>query len=660
MAVVENSVSEVLDRRELRGTLDLLRGELLAQRTKDGHWTGELSASALSTATAISAMSAAVRSGKLAGADKAALLEQIQSGRRWLADQQNDDGGFGDTDRSHSNIATSYLVLAAWTLSDQVTGETTDANAISRLRNWIQLAGELDGLRRRYGKDKTFVVPILTNMAIAGLVPWKKVSALPFEAAVVPQSMYRFVGMPVVSYAVPALVAIGQVKFLEGGGCLPPWSLVRRAAIEPSMKVLRSMQPSSGGYLEATPLTAFVVMSLSASGRADHEVTQNGLRFLRDSMLPDGSWPIDTNLANWATSLATTALTMDPDDDRSWSTNELIQWQRGCQYQERHPFTGADPGGWGWTDLTGSVPDADDTPGAIISLRMQATTRPDPLCDDYSRDWPASDSSGSVSANALDTWKACDRGVDWLLGLQNRDGGWPTFCRGWGKLPFDRSSNDLTAHALRAIACLPKRESAKRSRAVQRGLRFLRKNQQADGSWLPLWFGNQDRPEEDNPIYGTSRVLVDVSPALGHDAISRGLYYLINSQNSDGGWGGGESVRETFGLPEGFISSVEETALAVEALVSWWGRIPGNEGGQAAENDIPDGSPWDASMRSALRAAILSGTRWLIDAVQRERHQVAWPIGFYFAKLWYYERLYPLVYTTAALGRVMQRDELLR
>lgn len=158
MAVVENSVSEVLDRRELRGTLDLLRGELLAQRTKDGHWTGELSASALSTATAISAMSAAVRSGKLAGADKAALLEQIQSGRRWLADQQNDDGGFGDTDRSHSNIATSYLVLAAWTLSDQVTGETTDANAISRLRNWIQLAGELDGLRRRYGKDKTFVV----------------------------------------------------------------------------------------------------------------------------------------------------------------------------------------------------------------------------------------------------------------------------------------------------------------------------------------------------------------------------------------------------------------------------------------------------------------------------------------------------------------------
>src|SRR5205814_1036115 len=41
-------------------------------------------------------------------------------------------------------------------------------------------------------------------------------------------------------------------------------------------------------------------------------------------------------------------------------------------------------------------------------------------------------------------------GIKWLLDLQNRDGGIPTFCRGWGALPFDRSAPDLTAHALRA------------------------------------------------------------------------------------------------------------------------------------------------------------------------------------------------------------------
>src|SRR5205823_11668354 len=84
---------------------------------------------------------------------------------------------------------------------------------------------------------------------------------------------------------------------------------------------------------------------------------------------------------------------------------------------------GADPGGWAWTDLPGGVPDADDTPGAILAL------------------WKLGESGTCI-----------DDGLRWLTSLQNRDGGWPTFCRGWGHLPFDRSGNDLTAHTLRALA----------------------------------------------------------------------------------------------------------------------------------------------------------------------------------------------------------------
>src|SRR5215510_9173507 len=41
-------------------------------------------------------------------------------------------------------------------------------------------------------------------------------------------------------------------------------------------------------------------------------------------------------------------------------------------------------------------------------------------------------------------------GFQWLLDQQNKDGGIPTFCRGWGTLPFDRSATDLTAHAIGA------------------------------------------------------------------------------------------------------------------------------------------------------------------------------------------------------------------
>src|SRR6202042_2632665 len=58
-------------------------------------------------------------------------------------------------------------------------------------------------------------------------------------------------------------------------------------------------------------------------------------------------------------------------------------------------------------------------------------------------------------------------GVVWLLDLQNADGGWPTFCRGWGALPFDRSAPDLTAHAIRALrAWRDSKSTMKEARAI--------------------------------------------------------------------------------------------------------------------------------------------------------------------------------------------------
>jgi len=639
---------------EARRTLDRVRDELLTDRGDDDHWTGCLSASALSTATAVSALCAACL--RIDDDERRTIYHGLVTrGCEWLDRQQNEDGGFGDTDRSHSNIATSYLVLAAWSLSGPVIGGS-DTNErekrTQRLHHYLDEAGGIAALRQRYGSDKTFVVPILNNMAIAGLVPWSEVSPLPFEAAVFPQSMYRFLGMPVVSYAVPALVAIGQAKFLHSG-CLPPWSWVRRSAIRPSLRVLRRMQPDSGGYLEATPLTAFVVMSLletvaiETSENANSKpfllhdtddprsaVIASGLEFLERSMDAEGSWPIDTNLATWVTSLSVSALACDggysensesvPNDRDGGSVDSLVDWLLSCQHTHRHPFTAADPGGWGWTDLSGAVPDADDTPGAMIALQsLRSRVSPD----------------RQKKIN-----EACAHGKTWLLGLQNRDGGWPTFCRGWGKLPFDRSSTDLTAHAMRALSAMP---SCRQSdSAVRRGLGFLKKTQREDGSWVPLWFGNQDRPDEDNPVYGTAKVLVDVSAELGKDRICRGIRYLVANQNEDGGWGGGPSVE----LNRGVTSTVEETALAIEALASLWERMNSNEfAGEINGNSAPGSAI--SCLTDVTRDAILSGTRWLICAVDSRHHQVAWPIGFYFAKLWYHERLYPLIFTTAALGR---------
>src|SRR5262249_45409853 len=142
--------------------------------------------------------------------------------------------------------------------------------------------------------------------------------------------------------------------------------LIRRRAIRKSLRVLAAIQPSSGGFLEATPLTSFVTLSLASIGEADHPVARKAAEFLADGARPDGSWPIDTNLATWVTTLSVNALAAAGELDHLDRLPELREWLLGQQFRARHPYTGADPGGWGWTDLSGSVPDADDTAGALL------------------------------------------------------------------------------------------------------------------------------------------------------------------------------------------------------------------------------------------------------------------------------------------------------
>ena len=189
-----------------------------------------------------------------------------------------------------------------------------------------------------------------------------------------------------------------------------------------------------------------------------------------------------------------------------------------AQHRQRHPFTGAAPGAWGWSDLSGAVPDADDTPGAMLVLKATEAT------------WCTRPDSKQIE-------RQIESGKRWLLGLQNRDGGWPTFCRGWGNLPFDRSGSDLTAHVLRALVAWRGESSRRVDRAVSRGLAYLDKQQRADGSWLPLWFGNQDNPDDENPVYGTCKVLCAFRDLklLKSSPAQRAAQWLLQNQNADGG-----------------------------------------------------------------------------------------------------------------------------
>jgi squalene-hopene/tetraprenyl-beta-curcumene cyclase len=394
------------------------------------------------------------------------------------------------------------------------------------------------------------------------------------------------------------LIAVGLCRHRKTRSGSPA-ALLRSALTPALLRRLDALQPPHGGFLEAVPLSAFVAMALASCGLARHRVTQRALRFLLASQRPDdGSWPIDTNLDTWVTSLAVQAFgtreqVADCLDDPQ-ALDALLRYLLRTQHRDVHPYTQAHPGGWAWTDPPGAVPDADDTAGALVAVSV--------LC-------PA---GHPLEPEAL---RAARDGLAWLARIQNADGGIPTFCRGWGRLPFDRSAADLTAHAVEALAAwLPRLSAgdADRFRGVlARCLRFLLRTQAPEGTWLPLWFGTQATADGGNPIFGTARVVKALAPHADvpqvRAAIERARAWLRGRQNPDGSWG--QSLHAATG-------TAEETGMALCAL-------------ETADPGRAEAEAW------VLRC-LASGCE-------------SSPIGLYFARLWYSEALYPAIWLTAGL-----------
>ena len=135
--------------------------------------------------------------------------------------------------------------------------------------------------------------------------------------------------------------------------------------------------------------------------------------------------------------------------------------------------------------------------------------------------------------------------------------------------------------------------------AAARAVQFLAATQRPDGTWIPLWFGNEHAPDEDNPAYGTGRVLLGLHSPLVHgesraaECRRLAVSWILEAQNADGGWGGSRGV----------TSSIEETGVVLAAL-----------GRSVADGDAPQ-----------ISNAVARGARWLIDAdAARRRRPRPW------------------------------------
>ena len=180
----------------------------------------------------------------------------------------------------------------------------------------------------------------------------------------------------------------------------------------------------------------------------------------------------------------------------------------------------AEPGGWAFEFRNDFYPDVDDT--AFVLMALQRVKYPDPKRME-----------GAIR-----------RGIQWLLSMQNRDGGWGAFDRDNDQkflcnIPFadhnamiDPSTADVTA---RVVECLGRFGWPAEHPAIQRAVKFLLKDQSGDGSWFGRWGVNY--------VYGTSGVLraLETVSLTARDYCQRAVIWLRTVQKADGSFG--ESLR---------------------------------------------------------------------------------------------------------------------
>jgi squalene-hopene/tetraprenyl-beta-curcumene cyclase len=271
----------------------------------------------------------------------------------------------------------------------------------------------------------------------------------------------------------------------------------------------------------------------------------------------------DTVLA--AHALAESGLAGEPALRRAATWLLGKQTRRRGDWSRRNP---AAPGGWYFEYENEFYPDVDDT---CMALMVLARVRGDV----------------PVATQA----EAVRRGLGWMLGMQNADGGWASFDKDNDKrwlteVPFadhnamiDPSTADITGRVLESLSHLP--GFGREHPAVKRALEFLRRDQCADGAWYGRWGVNY--------VYGTwqaLRGLARIGEDLDSPCVRRAAAWLRDHQNTDGGWG--ESIASYDEPSQRGVgaSTPSQTAWAVMGLVAA-GELDG--------------------------AAVRRGVRWLVE-----------------------------------------------
>jgi squalene-hopene/tetraprenyl-beta-curcumene cyclase len=562
-------------RARLDAGIAAARDWLLARQEPAGSWCGELEGD-----TTLESYMILLEAffGRRDGA-------KIQDLARVIRDETLPAGGWSQYPGGPPDLSVSCLSYFAL----KVAGEPADAPRMRASREVILGLGGVEGANTytRY------------HLALFGQLPWTAVPAIPPEMLFLPRaapftiydmsSWSRTIFIPLsILWAKKPVVALpptsgvqelfckpGDVGGAGSAGLIGGWKrlfahvdrLLKRWERVPGAAALRSRAvkraeswilerlEESDGLSAILPAMANTVLALRTLGYADdHPVLAQNLAHLDGLLLRDetGALRMQPCVSPvWDTVLASSALLQAGVAPESAALARAAAWLLGKQTRRKGDWSvrnPAPPGGWYFERRNEFYPDVDDTCMALMVLSEGAA-------------------AAGPRANAI------ARGLAWMMGMQNRDGGWGSFDRDNDKqwlteVPFadhnamiDPSTADITGRVLECLAHFP--AYARAHPAVERAVDFLRRDQTTEGCWYGRWGVNY--------IYGTWQVLRGLH-CIGEDMrapyVRRAARWLLERQNADDGWGESIASYDHPAQKGRGISTPSQTAWAIMGLAA--------------------------------------------------------------------------------------------
>ncbi|MDA8306451.1 MAG: squalene--hopene cyclase [Deltaproteobacteria bacterium] len=560
----------------------------------EGYWWSELESNVTITAEYV----------MLARLLGVSLEKKKDSIVKYFLGHQDENGAWGLYYGDGGELSTTIEAYFALKLL----GQDPASDALARARGFILQHGGIEDSR------------VFTKIWLAqfGQYEWKKIPSMPVELVLLTPEFYfniyefsswargTVVPLSIVlcirpKFELPESLSISELCVPEHGKRLDsrinklffvfdriakklekrPIRKLRRRAIEAAKNWIVDHQEESGDWGGIQPPMVYSMLALHYLGfPLSHEVMKKGLKAIEDFCLEDAEgFRMQSCISPvWDTALTVMALTDagvgadHPALEKSakWLMDQQILTGGDWQFKNR-----CRPGGWAFEFYNSRYPDVDDS--AVV---LNVLNRFDPK-----------------KLEGLETCKS--RGMEWLISMQSSNGGWAAFDRdnnmeALNRIPFadteamvDPPTADVTGRVIEVMGCWGYEPG---HRAARRGIAFLKRIQEKDGSWWGRWGVNY--------IYGTWSVLRGLI-CMGEDpkapVVRAAMHWLKDHQNPDGGWGETCASYEQPELSGQGPSTASQTAWAIMALLAGGEeRSPEVSKGvmYLLRNQKPDGS-WD-------------------------------------------------------------------